>query len=135
MLSEGVRWYFGAFPLYLTIPESLNGTVSLFNEIIYSKYRLFIIFMGLLIAVGLYFLITKTRLGIRIRASQNDREMISQLLALISQNYIQLFCFRAALAGLSGAMIGAIQSVEVGMGEPILILAFVVISHRRNWIN
>ena len=127
LLSEGVRWYFGAFPLYLTIPESLNGTVPLFNEIIYSKYRLFIILMGLLIAVGLYFLITKTRLGIRIRAGQNDREMISALGVDISKLYTVVFALGAALAGLSGAMIGAIQSVEVGMGEPILILAFVVI--------
>ena len=127
LLSEGVRWYFGAFPLYLTIPGSLNGTVPIFEEIIYSKYRLFIILMGLLIAVGLYFLITKTRLGIRIRAGQNDREMISALGVDISKLYTVVFALGAALAGLSGAMIGAIQSVEVGMGEPILILAFVVI--------
>ena len=83
--------------------------------------------MGLLIAVGLYFLITKTRLGIRIRAGQNDREMISALGVDISKLYTVVFALGAALAGLSGAMIGAIQSVEVGMGEPILILAFVVI--------
>ena len=127
LLSEGVRWYFGAFPLYLTIPESLNGTVPIFEEIIYSKYRLFIIVMGLLIAIGLYLLITKTRLGIRIRAGQNDREMISALGVDISKLYTVVFALGAALAGLSGAMIGAIQSVEVGMGEPILILAFVVI--------
>ena len=127
LLSDGVRWYFGAFPLYLTIPESLNGTVPIFEEIIYSKYRLFIIVMGLLIAIGLYLLITKTRLGIRIRAGQNDREMISALGVDISKLYTVVFALGAALAGLSGAMIGAIQSVEVGMGEPILILAFVVI--------
>ena len=127
LLSEGVRWYFGAFPLYLSIPDSLNGTVPIFSEIIYSKYRLFIILMGFLIAVGLYLLITKTRLGIRIRAGQNDREMISALGVDISKLYTVVFALGAALAGLSGAMIGAIQSVEVGMGEPILILAFVVI--------
>jgi branched-chain amino acid transport system permease protein len=83
--------------------------------------------MGFLIAVGLYLLITKTRLGIRIRAGQNDREMISALGVDISKLYTVVFALGAALAGLSGAMIGAIQSVEVGMGEPILILAFVVI--------
>ena len=83
--------------------------------------------MGLLIAIGLYLLITKTRLGIRIRAGQNDREMISALGVDISKLYTVVFALGAALAGLSGAMIGAIQSVEVGMGEPILILAFVVI--------
>jgi len=127
LLSEGVRWCFGAFPLYLNIPNVLNGTVPIFDNIIYSKYRLFIIFMGFLIALGLYILITKTRLGIRIRAGQNDRQMISALGVDISKLYTIVFAIGASLAGLAGAMIGAIQSVEVGMGEPILILAFVVI--------
>ena len=127
LLSEVVRWCFGAFPLYLNIPNVLNGSVTIFDDIIYSKYRLFIIFMGFLIALGLYILITKTRLGIRIRAGQNDRQMISALGVDISKLYTIVFAIGASLAGLAGAMIGAIQSVEVGMGEPILILAFVVI--------
>jgi branched-chain amino acid transport system permease protein len=127
LLSEGVRWCFGAFPLFLNIPETLNGTISIFDGIIYSRYRLFIILMGLLIALGLYILITKTRLGIRIRAGQNDRQMISALGVDISKLYTIVFALGASLAGFAGAMIGAIQSVEVGMGEPILILAFVVI--------
>ncbi|MDC1356920.1 branched-chain amino acid ABC transporter permease [Pseudomonadota bacterium] len=127
LLSEGVRWIFGAFPLYLNIPNILNGSIPLVFEIIYSKYRLFIILIGLLIAIGLYLLITKTRLGIRIRAGQNDRQMISALGVDISKLYTIVFAIGAGLAGLAGAMIGAIQSVEVGMGEPILILAFVVI--------
>ncbi|MDC0457371.1 branched-chain amino acid ABC transporter permease [Alphaproteobacteria bacterium] len=127
LLSEGVRWIFGAFPLYLNIPNILNGSIPLLFEIIYSKYRLFIILIGLLIAMGLYLLITKTRLGIRIRAGQNDRQMISALGVDISKLYTIVFAIGAGLAGLAGAMIGAIQSVEVGMGEPILILAFVVI--------
>ena len=127
LLSEAVRWIFGAFPLYLNIPNILNGSIPLFFEIIYSKYRLFIILIGFLVAVGLYLLITKTRLGIRIRAGQNDRQMISALGIDISKLYTIVFAIGAGLAGLAGAMIGAIQSVEVGMGEPILILAFVVI--------
>ena len=127
LLSEGVRWIFGAFPLYLNIPNILNGSIPLFFDIIYSKYRLFIILIGFLIAAGLYLLITKTRLGIRIRAGQNDRQMISALGIDISKLYTIVFAIGAGLAGLAGAMIGAIQSVEVGMGEPILILAFVVI--------
>ena len=62
LLSEAVRWIFGAFPLYLNIPNILNGSIPLFFDIIYSKYRLFIILIGFLIAAGLYLLITKTRL-------------------------------------------------------------------------
>ena len=65
--------------------------------------------------------------GIRIKAGQNDREMVSALGIDITKLYTIVFSLGAALAGLSGALIGAIQSVEVGMGEPVLILAFVVI--------
>ena len=127
LLSEGVRWLFGAFPLYLNIPSSLDGSIVLPFNIIYSKYRMFIILTGIIIAIGLYLLISKTRLGIRIRAGQNDRQMISALGVDISKLYTIVFAIGAALAGFAGAMIGAIQSVEVGMGEPVLILAFVVI--------
>lgn len=127
LLSEGVRWLFGAFPLYLNIPNSLDGSIVLPFNIIYSKYRMFIILTGIIIAIGLYLLISKTRLGIRIRAGQNDRQMISALGVDISKLYTIVFAIGAALAGFAGAMIGAIQSVEVGMGEPVLILAFVVI--------
>ena len=127
LLSEGVRWLFGAFPLYLNIPSVLDGSILLPFNIIYSKYRMFIILIGILVALGLYFLISKTRLGIRIRAGQSDRQMISALGVDISKLYTIVFAIGASLAGLAGAMIGAIQSVEVGMGEPILILAFVVI--------
>ena len=127
LLSEGVRWLFGAFPLYLNIPSVLDGSILLPFNIIYSKYRMFIILVGILVALGLYFLISKTRLGIRIRAGQSDRQMISALGVDISKLYTIVFAIGTSLAGLAGAMIGAIQSVEVGMGEPILILAFVVI--------
>jgi len=127
IFSEGIRWIFGAFPLYLDVPKILNGSIEIFDGIYYSKYRLFIIFVGLIIATFLFFLIGKTNLGIQIRAGQYDREMISALGVNISKLYTLLFGIGAALAGLAGALIGTIQSVEVGMGEPILILAFVII--------
>jgi branched-chain amino acid transport system permease protein len=72
-------------------------------------------------------LISKTRLGMRIRAGQVDREMIAALGVDIRTLYTVVFALGAALAGLAGAMVGALQSVQVGMGEPVLILAFVVI--------
>ena len=83
--------------------------------------------MGILVAIFLGLLISKTRIGIKIRAGENDREMIAALGVDISKLYTMVFALGAALAGLSGALVGAIQSVEVGMGEPVLILAFVVI--------
>jgi len=93
----------------------------------YQLYRLAIIGVGALVAIGLYLLITRTRLGMRIRAGESDREMIGALGVDIRTLYTVVFALGAALAGLAGAMVGALQSVQVGMGEPALILAFVVI--------
>ena len=127
IFSEGTRWAFGSFPLFLDIPGYLSGPVTLPGGIEYPLYRLAIILTGLLIAAGLFWLISRTRLGIRIRAGESDREMIAALGVDISKLYTVVFALGAALAGLAGAMVGAIQSVQVGMGEPVLILAFVVI--------
>ncbi len=127
IFSEGTRWVFGSLPLYLDRPAWLGGTVALPFGINYSVYRLALIGAGFAIAGGLFWMIAKTRIGIRIRAGENDREMIGALGVNISQLYTLVFALGAALAGLAGALIGAIQSVQVGMGEPVLILAFVVI--------
>ena len=127
IFSEGTRWVFGSLPLYLNIPDLLRGTVPLPGGGRYQLYRLAIIAVGLAVAVGLYFLISKTRLGMRIRAGESDREMIGALGVDIRTLYTVVFALGAALAGLAGAMVGALQSVQVGMGEPVLILAFVVI--------
>jgi branched-chain amino acid transport system permease protein len=127
IFSEGTRWLFGSFPLYLDIPQLLRGTVPLPGGSRYQLYRLAIIFVGVAVALGLYLLISKTRLGMRIRAGENDREMIGALGVDVATLYTLVFALGAALAGLAGAMVGAIQSVQVGMGEPVLILAFVVI--------
>ena len=127
IFSEGTRWVFGSFPLYLDIPALLQGTVPLPGGSRYQLYRLAIIGAGVAVAIGLFLLISKTRLGMRIRAGESDREMIGALGVDVATLYTLVFALGAALAGLAGAMVGAIQSVQVGMGEPVLILAFVVI--------
>ncbi|MEQ8343724.1 branched-chain amino acid ABC transporter permease [Marinovum algicola] len=127
IFSEGTRWLFGSFPLFLDKPEWLSGTVILPFGIEYSLYRLTIILVGLAVAAGLFWMIARTRVGIRIRAGENDREMIAALGVNISRLYTFVFALGAALAGFAGALVGTIQSVQVGMGEPVLILAFVVI--------
>jgi branched-chain amino acid transport system permease protein len=127
IFSEGTRWLFGSFPLYLDIPKLLQGTVPIPGGSRYQLYRLAIIGVGVAVAVGLFLLISKTRLGMRIRAGESDREMIGALGVDIRTLYTVVFALGAALAGLAGAMVGALQSVQVGMGEPVLILAFVVI--------
>jgi branched-chain amino acid transport system permease protein len=127
IFSEGTRWVFGSFPLFLDIPEYLSGPVTLPGGIQYPLYRLALICAGLLVGLGLWLLIERTRVGIQIRAGENDREMIAALGVDITRLYTIVFAIGAALAGLAGALVGAIQSVQVGMGEPVLILAFVVI--------
>ena len=127
IFSEGTRWVFGSFPLYLDVPAYLQGAVTLPGGIQYPLYRITLIVFGLIIGAGLGLLITKTRIGVQIRAGENDREMVSALGVNISKLYTFVFALGAALAGLAGALVGAIQSVGVGMGEPVLILAFVVI--------
>jgi branched-chain amino acid transport system permease protein len=127
ILSEATRWLFGSFPLYLDIPPLLQGTLPLPGGSQYQLYRIAIIVVGVAVAVGLYLLIARTRLGMRIRAGESDREMIAALGIDIRTLYTVVFALGAALAGLAGALVGALQSVQVGMGEPVLILAFVVI--------
>jgi branched-chain amino acid transport system permease protein len=126
IFSEGTRWIFGSFPLYLDVPQALSGTVRL-GPLSYPLYRLAIIVVGILVALGLYVLINRTRLGVQIRAGEADREMIAALGIDIGKLYTVVFALGAALAGLAGALIGPIQSVQVGMGEPVLIMAFVVV--------
>ena len=127
IFSEGTRWVFGSFPLFLDIPDMISGPITLPGGIEYPLYRLTLIGIGLAVAVGLWLLIEKTRLGVQIRAGENDREMIAALGVDITKLYTLVFALGAALAGLAGGLVGAIQSVQIGMGEPVLILAFVVI--------
>ncbi|UXX83634.1 branched-chain amino acid ABC transporter permease [Roseovarius pelagicus] len=127
IFSEGTRWIFGSFPLYLNVPDYLAGPITLPGGIQYPLYRLSLIAIGLTVAGMLYLMIARTRLGIQIRAGEADREMIAALGVDISRLYTIVFAIGAALAGLAGALVGTIQSVQVGMGEPVLILAFVVI--------
>ncbi|MBN7784676.1 branched-chain amino acid ABC transporter permease [Ponticoccus gilvus] len=127
IFSEGTRWLFGSFPLYLDVPAALSGPVTLPGGIQYPLYRLTLIVVGLVVAAGLFWLIGRTRLGVQIRAGENDREMIAALGVDIDRLYTLVFALGAALAGLAGALVGVLQSVQVGMGEPVLILAFVTI--------
>jgi branched-chain amino acid transport system permease protein len=127
VFSEGTRYVFGSLPLYLNVPAALAGPVILPGGIAYPAFRLAIIAIGLAVAVGLFWLIARTRLGVRIRAGESDRQMIAALGVDIRRLYTIVFALGAALAGLAGALVGTLQSVEVGMGEPVLILAFVVI--------
>ncbi len=126
-LNESVTILFGRQPLFVSIPPALSGAVELIPGVPYSIYRLTIIIVGLLLALGLYLLITRTRLGMLIRAGATHRDMVRALGVDIRLLYTLVFGLGAVLAGFAGVMAGPLLSVQVGMGEQILIMTFVVI--------
>ena len=124
--NEGVKLIWGAEAQYMPIPESLSDPTQIF-DIPYPTYRLVIIGVGLLVAAILYILISRTKTGMLIRAGASNGPMIRALGVNIRLLYTIIFGMGAFLAGLAGLMAGPILSVESGMGEEMLILAFVVI--------
>ena len=125
--NELVRMTWGPQAYFMAIPESLSGTVEILPGIPYPAYRLTIVLAGSGVAAGLYLFIGRTRLGMIIRAGATHREMVGALGVNIKLLYTFVFGMGAAMAGFAGMMAGPILSVETGMGEPIMILAFVVI--------
>ena len=127
MINEAVRMIFGSQPLMLNTPQAFSGPVSLLPGLRYPAYRLFVIGVGLAIALLLYVLVARTRTGMRVRAGASNREMASAMGVNVRVLFTALFGVGAGLCALAGAMLGPILSVQVGMGESVLILAFVVI--------
>jgi branched-chain amino acid transport system permease protein len=125
-LNETTRMIFGLTPLRMNLPPALAGHVEILPGIPYPAFRLAILGVGLLVAGLLYVIIMHTRLGMWVRAGASDRPIASAMGVNVPVIFAALFATGAALAGLAGIMAGPILSVQVGMGEPILILALVV---------
>ncbi|HJU29931.1 MAG TPA: branched-chain amino acid ABC transporter permease [Hyphomicrobiaceae bacterium] len=125
--NELVRLIWGPAGMNLTLPLWLNAAVQILPGVSYSMYRLSIILVALLVALLLYVVIMRTRVGMLVRAGASNREMVGALGINIKLLYTFVFGVGAALAGLAGLMQAAILTAQIGMGENILILAFVVI--------
>ena len=126
-LNTGVKLAWGAAPLTLPIPALLSGSVQLMEGLLYPVWRLVIIGSGLVLAGILYGLVGHTRIGMLVRAGASNAPMVSALGVDIRRLFSVVFGFGAMLAGFAGIMIAPILSVEPGMGDPVLILALVVI--------
>lgn len=124
--NEMVRIIWGATALYMQVPPLLSGQVLL-PGVPYPAYRLAIIAVGLLVALLLWLLVSRTRIGMLIRAGSSNRTMLGTLGVNVTLLYTLVFGLGAGMAALSGAMAGPIFTVESGMGDDFLILAFVVI--------
>jgi branched-chain amino acid transport system permease protein len=125
--NELVAIVWGRAALFTTVPPALAGFVEIVPGIRYPAYRAVIILVGLAVALLLYVVVSRTRLGMLIRAGASNRTMLAALGVNVRLLYTVVFGFGAALAGLGGIMAGPIYTVLPGMGEEILIQVFVVI--------
>lgn len=127
VVTDLVKMIFGPAPLPFRLPEGFTGSIVLMPGLAYPVWRLVIIAAGLAVAFLLWFLITRTRTGMLLRAGSTHPDVVSALGVDIDRVFLFVFAFGAMLAGFAGAMAGPILSVEPGMGDTVLILAFVVI--------
>ena len=121
-----IHLIWGAAGMAIPLPDALNGQVALGNLEL-PTYRLIIIAAGLAVAALLYILVAKTRLGMLIRAGASNRVMVEALGVNINRLFLIVFALGATLAGLSGMLIAPITEASIGMGNDIIIIAFVVV--------
>jgi len=125
--NELIAILWGRAALYIGVPPALAGYIELLPRLRYPTYRAAVILVGLAVALLLYVVVARTRLGMLIRAGASNRTMVGALGVNIRLLYTVVFGAGAALAGLAGLMAGPIYAVQPGMGEQILIQVFVVI--------
>jgi branched-chain amino acid transport system permease protein len=125
--NEAVTVIWGREPIPLSIPPFLTGSVEIIPGGAYPIYRLVITGVAVVAGLLLYWLITRTRVGALIRAGSDNREIVAALGININLLYTLIFALSAMLAALAGIMMGPLLSVEPGAGDPILILALVVV--------
>ena len=121
-----VHLLWGASGMAIPLPDVLNGQLS-FGGLVLPTYRLLIIVAGLLVAAILFILVTKTRLGMLVRAGASNRTMVEALGVNIDRLFLVVFALGAAMAGLAGMLIAPITEASIGMGNDIIIVAFVVV--------
>ena len=124
--NEAVRMVWGSQPVFTSQPAWLSGSVPLLG-LSYPSYRLMIIVAGVLLALGIYLLIHRTRVGMLVRASSTHPDTVAALGINARLLNTLLFAVGAGLAALAGWLVGPIVSVQSGMGDDVLILALVVI--------
>jgi branched-chain amino acid transport system permease protein len=126
ILNDGVKMIFGS-DLPLSTPAALDGPVELLPGLHYPAYRLLILAVGFALALLLYVLVQKTRLGALVRAGASNRAMSGAMGVNVARLFTIVFAIGAGLCAVAGGLLGPLLAVQVGMGENILILAFVVV--------
>ena len=126
-LNEAVKALFGPVPLSLPPPEALSGSFMLMPGLLYPTYRLAVIAAGLAVALLLYVVVMHTRVGMRMRAGATHPDVVAALGVDVRRLFTLVFGFGAMLAGFAGGLAAPLFALEPGMGDDLLIVAFVVI--------
>jgi len=121
-----VHMIWGAAGMAIPLPEVLNQQVTL-GTLVLPTYRLVIIGCGLLVAAILYVMVSRTRLGMLIRAGASNRTMVEALGVNINRLFLIVFAIGATMSGFAGMLIAPITEASIGMGNEIIIIAFVVV--------
>lgn len=125
--NDVIRFFFGPSAVMLDMPAALSQPLTMANGFSYSSYRLLVIAAGIVTALLLTLLINRTRFGMWIRAGASDRETAQAMGVNIKLVFTLVFALGAMLCALAGGLLGPLFSVQMGMGESIIILAFVVV--------
>jgi len=123
---ELIRMAYGDLPKGVSQPDVLSGTVDLFG-VLYPAYRLFIIGLGLVVMIGLYFALERTKLGALVRAGVDDRATAETLGIDIAKVFALVFGIGTYLAGVAGVVAAPIFGVYPGMDVSIIILVLIVV--------
>lgn len=126
ILEDVMKILFGGTPLSAGLIMDHMGSIPI-GRLLYPSYNLLVIVIGLLCAVGLWWFIYRTKFGVILRATSQDRRMASALGLNVGMVYVQAFAIGCFLAGLGGAVVVPAQAAVLGMGVDALILSFVVI--------
>ncbi|HET9580536.1 MAG TPA: branched-chain amino acid ABC transporter permease [Usitatibacter sp.] len=126
IIADACLWIWTGDPIPLPGPESLRGAVPLLG-VHFPLYRLGVIALAAVIAIALWVLVEKTRVGAMIRAGVDDLDMARAVGIPVKTLFTAVFCLGSALAGMGGVIAGPILSVYPGLDSDMLPLALVVV--------
>src|SRR6185295_6070583 len=121
------RIVWGSFPHSVPIPSYLSGSVRVFDLMSYPVYRIAVAGLCIALALAMMFVIQRTKVGRMIRAGESNREMVEALGVDTRLLFRFVFAAGVTLAAAAGMIASPIDSVYPGIGEPILIISFVVV--------
>src|SRR5215468_5234636 len=126
ILEDAMKFLFGGTPLSAGTIMDQMGSIPI-GRLLYPTYNLIVVAVGLIAAVGLWWFIYRTKFGVILRATSQDRRMAAALGLNVGRVYVQAFAIGCFMAGLGGAVVVPAQAAVLGMGVDALVQAFVVI--------